>query len=125
VTDNLKVKKMKDRELRGKWMRALRSGKYKQGSSQLVYPTDTGGYQYCCLGVLASILGAEVKGIRDHNGHIDYYMVHGGSKALEMLGPKMTKLSGLNDATQKKLATLNDDECLNFNQIADFIRDEL
>lgn len=39
------------KELKDKWIAALRSGEYRQGKSKL--KTDSGGY--CCLGVLADI----------------------------------------------------------------------
>lgn len=40
------------REIAMKWVKALRSGKYKQGKSALVSVKD-GGNCFCCLGVLA------------------------------------------------------------------------
>ena len=64
-----------------KWVKALRSGKYKQGKSFLYSPNDT----YCCLGVLAKInggavtkdcfgfmevLGSETYGLRDIAGAV-------------------------------------------------------
>ena len=39
-----------------KWVKALRSGKYKQGRESLV-GENKGECQYCCLGVLAKING--------------------------------------------------------------------
>lgn len=40
-----------------KWVKALRSGKYKQGTGYLRGNSHTEGYSYCCLGVLAEIEG--------------------------------------------------------------------
>jgi hypothetical protein len=38
------------------WIKALRSGKYKQGAGFLRQSADGGnGYAYCCLGVLCEI----------------------------------------------------------------------
>jgi hypothetical protein len=41
------------KEFTEKWLKALKSGKYEQGTEQLV----TGDNKYCCLGVACSILG--------------------------------------------------------------------
>lgn len=42
------------KEVKEKWLKALRSGKYKQGRRQL----HKNGY-YCCLGVLCNIVAPE------------------------------------------------------------------
>lgn len=58
------------RELKEKWMAALRSGEYQQGRNALRVPIyacddegnatdDVGGYEYCCLGVLHEIAGLD------------------------------------------------------------------
>jgi hypothetical protein len=44
-----------DAEIKTKWLKALRSGRYKQGNSELL--NDRGSY--CCLGVLAKVQGAK------------------------------------------------------------------
>lgn len=41
-----------DKELKAKWIEALRSGQYKQGKGQL---RDTPSDTYCCLGVLLTV----------------------------------------------------------------------
>ena len=46
-----------DRDLMKRWTRALRSGKYKQGKKVM---QDEKG-RFCCLGVLADILGQETR----------------------------------------------------------------
>lgn len=43
-----------DKKLKAKWVKALLSGKYEQGSGAL-HRAD----KYCCLGVLAEIAGIE------------------------------------------------------------------
>lgn len=45
-----------DKEIADKWVKALRSGKYKQGESVLCKVEDK-NVKYCCLGVLCHILG--------------------------------------------------------------------
>ena len=44
-----------DKELKTKWVEALRSGEYEQGRMSLRRLKNDGGYSYCCLGVLADI----------------------------------------------------------------------
>lgn len=44
-----------DKKLKAKWVKALLSGKYPQGSGAL-YEKMHGGY--CCLGVLCAVAGA-------------------------------------------------------------------
>jgi DNA-directed RNA polymerase subunit N (RpoN/RPB10) len=41
-----------DKELKAKWVAALRSGEYQQGYATLY---DSGIDRYCCLGVLISV----------------------------------------------------------------------
>ncbi len=43
-----------NRELKKRWVEALRSGQYKQGQKQLRPDADT----FCCLGVLCDLLDA-------------------------------------------------------------------
>lgn len=49
------LKKMADR-----WVKALRSGKYKQGPGILYSPLDN---TYCCLGVLSRINNCDTHGL--------------------------------------------------------------
>ena len=42
-----------------RWVRALRSGKYKQGRRYLKQKDDNGKLRYCCLGVLCELYQAE------------------------------------------------------------------
>lgn len=54
-----------DKKLKARWVKALRSGKYRQCRS---YLTDAGGY--CCLGVLQKIVTRKNPPARwDTNGH--------------------------------------------------------
>lgn len=51
-----------------KWIKALRSGKYKQARKKLLSP-KTGGM--CCLGVLCHISGVSREVLLDHNPDVD------------------------------------------------------
>lgn len=42
-----------------KWVRALRSGKFKQATGQLRKKRHDGTYSYCCLGVAEVLRGAD------------------------------------------------------------------
>lgn len=44
-----------------KWVKALRSGKYKQGRHALKYKTKAGVTRHCCLGVLCELYQKEHK----------------------------------------------------------------
>lgn len=44
-----------------KWVKALRSGKYKQGQSWLKQYNNKGQEQHCCLGVLCELYNDKMK----------------------------------------------------------------
>lgn len=48
---------MLPKELKAKWVKALRSGEYKQGHGSLCRRADDGSYSFCCLGVLEDVAG--------------------------------------------------------------------
>jgi hypothetical protein len=111
-----------DAKLKAKWVKALRSGKFKQGDEYL-----KGGNRYCCLGVLATIQGAKWR------GHVPF--VDGKSVSVEYNGAEGYFLSpsfcGLRHSTQDNLANMNDGrgkyvgQPQTFEQIADYIERRL
>lgn len=56
-----------DKKLKAKWVRALRSGKYKQGP---FYLHSTAKDTYCCLGVLGKVLRKSDKVLADNKSMI-------------------------------------------------------
>ncbi len=101
-------------EIKERWLKALRSGEYKQGQGQL-HKED---HSFCCLGVLVDVLGAkwtwnEVDGWYDP----DNYARNGTSG---------TYISAdvLNNARQTILANMNDNG-KSFLEIADHIETNL
>jgi len=44
-----------DAEIKAKWIAALRSGEYQQGSGALKIEHHNGTVEHCCLGVLAEL----------------------------------------------------------------------
>ena len=110
------IKKL-DKKIKEKWVKALRSGDYKQGKKRL---THAG--RYCCLGVLAKEMGCSVI----HTGY-DLDTPH-----FIKSNPKMNAIVEILDQpspsctgrVQVRLTTMND-EGADFDTIADWIEKEL
>jgi hypothetical protein len=88
------------------WVKALRSGEYKQRDGSLVSVTAEGS-SYCCLGVYGVLNGAEA----------DAYTLGIGDKTYSSLLPEEM----LPMAAQGFFATLNDTYRLTFEQIAEVV----
>lgn len=102
-----------NKAIKRKWVKALRSGLYKQGSGKLRSERDEGDVRYCCLGVLCDILGVE-----NFTGMSVPYQ-----KALDEIGLDYDEHEQINDnATHaaNKLANFND-RGRSFNWIASYI----
>ena len=100
-----------DKELRDKWVAALRSGEYQQGKG---YLKDIDGY-YCCLGVCADVINKDawvhnpdVLGDWSWNGEMD--------SLPEEIVP---------DEIQSTLIRKNDDMGESFSEIADWIEENI
>lgn len=89
-----------DKELKRKWVEALRSGKYEQGHGALRKDD-----KFCCLGVLCDVV--------DPNGWSEDCYWRG-----EYALPPSHVLGNL---TASDLVYLNDEKNLSFEQIADYI----
>ena len=109
-----------------KWLKALRNGEYEQGKNALK-PNGT----YCCLGVLCELHRLEVK--RDDWGELEDNAE--GSIYLEMeyeLPDEVIEWAGLSSGNpgidhneeMDSLAYIND-EVADFEEIADFIEEQL
>jgi hypothetical protein len=92
------------KDLKDKWVKALRSGEYKQGRGTLYTPSTK---SFCCLGVLEHIcLNGEVEtyeygnGLKQFKGmpSVQFYDAHGisGRDATE------ARLTQMNDGTEDK-----------------------
>jgi hypothetical protein len=95
-------------EIKTKWLEALRSGEYKQGAERLyTEETDT----YCCLGVLNKVCNLE--------SCSTVYLR--GNKV-----PNMLNLDVTPDITLTTILTnMNDAQGKSFNEIADWIEENL
>ena len=63
-----------------KWVKALRSGKYKQGQGTLKQFNSKGQAEHCCLGVLCELYNQDMKKNKKkmlsekiYDNHIDFY----------------------------------------------------
>jgi len=113
--------------VKAKWLAALRSGKYKQGTGTLRDEFDN----FCCLGVLCDVavksgLAIDVKPPRET---CDPWAYEGEAwyrppQVMDWAGlinhdPKIA------DEGHEHLSALNDDAEMNFLEIADVIEEEL
>jgi hypothetical protein len=104
-----------DKALKAKWVKALRSGRYKQAEGVLRLSatdpdTDKTTHKYCCLGVLAQII--DPKGWTNENTH-----------KIGKIGEEGTSLRpfcGIRSEQQSTLINMNDTGD-DFKTIADYI----
>jgi hypothetical protein len=128
------------------WVKALRSGDYKQGRSQL-FIKDWMDDSYCCLGVLCDITAVgewRSYGTEDEEEYGRTYCVHDSPllagydlknsspilyESEERLPALLRAFFDIPEDTEERLMQLNDGdehtERLNFNDIADIIEDSL
>lgn len=112
--------------VKAQWLEALRSGKYKQTTRALCELNDDGTYGYCCLGVLCDIVapgdwqGAEVMNMTDGQHRYRRHLSHASMPSTDVI-----VAAGLHHSQSDKLAILNDEEKYTFEQIADYIEQNL
>lgn len=108
-------------EVKAKWLQALRSGEYQQGTHGLKNPEGC----FCCLGVLCNI-----SQIGEWDG-VCYKT--GGVGSVSWLPLEVAQWSGIPSTgtspfsvseTQRTLSKMNDDGC-SFPEIADWIERNL
>lgn len=103
-----------NKRLKTKWVKALRSGEYLQGSGVLVDRTLPKP-SYCCLGVLAVVCGISNETMADHA-----YLSSTGIERDDLLGPAHINADESKDSIQIKLAKMND-AGKSFKYIASYI----
>lgn len=130
------IKQTMNPVIKKKWVKALRSGEYEQGQNKLLERTNEGD-KFCCLGVLCNIYAQEHPGTgfkEEKDGSLTWYF-----NETDVLLPKdVAKWADLDKDirlyevseydrkdTEDLLAYLNDDKEMNFNQIADWIDENL
>lgn len=104
-----------DKKLKSKWVKALRSGKYKQGFGMLKQRNDTAHrLVYCCLGVLRELMPVEYQKLSSTN--------NGGGCTLHK---SQLQLADISYKVQDTLVSKNDSYRSTFNDIADYIEEKL
>ncbi len=118
-----------DKQLKTKWVKALRSGKYRQGRVYLRIAATHGGHpKHCCLGVLCDVMGKDMKDIATNNRQMLSEVVDAG----KVLGrDRFPAMAGLRNYTENDkfdaeglLAEMNDSG-FKFREIADWIEENL
>jgi hypothetical protein len=101
-----------DKEWKDKWVAALRSGDYKQGTYQLINDNN----EYCCLGVLCRLADGVVK-------EPFFTNVKGDG----LMNKEVSELVGLTKhyETLRSLVYFNDIQKNTFSEIADYIESTL
>jgi hypothetical protein len=102
-----------DKVLKKKWVKALRSGRYRQGIDYL----QCGEGNNCCLGVLCRV--ARVKAEPSYCGTKSF----DGDES--HLTDKLLKKFKITAKQQNKLIDMNDSQGKTFKEIADYIEKKL
>jgi hypothetical protein len=113
-----------DKELKAKWVAALRSGKYQQARGTL---NNCGG-GYCCLGVLLGVWGRGEWNSESYETEAE----DGGIESFDGdLGRIGRRIFGISDEHESALIAMNDGEeeadpnRKSFAEIADYIEENL
>lgn len=110
--------------VKAKWLEALRSGEYKQ-TQKTLYSEGA----YCCLGVLCDIIEPDAWTTDQYGNtrHNDMLNVPSEDFLLRIGLPEDTDIDvdGMPTGVITHLMNLNDRENKNFNQIADWIEENL
>lgn len=113
------------REIAGLWVKALKSGEYKQARNAL-RKEENGQLSYCCLGVLCDLYSKEfpttrwdVPGKGYFGGHCFPDLPHSVRTwaGMKSNGGYIGKI----ETNTVSLIKLNDQELFDFDQIANFI----
>ena len=109
------------KELKDNWVKALRSGEYKQGRGQLCMDE-----KYCCLGVLCEVYGLTGR-LEGLNNNERSYLMPGGVEGdyRQIYSIPDTSVFGLDRSIACTLVNMNDDQCRNFTEIAEYIEDHV
>lgn len=117
-----------NKRIKSRWLRALRSGKYRQNTGCLKDIDHEGNAYFCCLGVLCDL---HSKSTKTPWGRGDTYLSLRGVLPSEVVD--WAELSGNNpynphvvyQERDSSLMNLNDENALSFEQIANVIEKQL
>ena len=108
---------MMNKQLKSKWVKALRSGKYKQGQGTLrIWDKVSHRSAFCCLGVLRELMPADLKTVSEKDSF---------GKPTGALSNKQLKFTGLTRKKEEVLIEMNDAIGNTFKEIADYIEQKL
>lgn len=108
-----------NKNLKAKWLKALRSGRYKQTQCALERRDENGKIiGQCCLGVLCRVM--KVKPVCSATNQFTYFDGNYG-----MLSDERLKKAGLTKDEARHLAALNDGDDATFPDIANYIEQNL
>lgn len=108
-----------DEVLKDKWIKALTSRKYRQGTGSLHLEED-GRHTYCCLGVLCDVAGIKPTKKVDIN-----YTTYRYDSLTSMLTVNLRRKLGISNEAIDILVRMNDDDRAKFYQIARWIKRNL
>ena len=104
-----------------KWVKALRSGKFKQGKKQLKQTNPQGKVNHCCLGVLCELYNDEItKNKKKPLDFSDEFVLPRQVANWSGLGTDDGEFDAPNLTKPLKLTEMNDDG-KRFTTIANFI----
>ena len=113
-------------KVKAKWLKALRSGEYDQTRGKLLRRTSSGD-RFCCLGVLCNLYAQEHPGTGFRKENLSFfgrtYDIPSEVADWAMLTDVPKSYTYL--PAELHLSYMNDDEEKNFNQIADWIKENL
>ena len=108
------------KELKERWITALRSGDYSQSQGCL-----QDKYGWCCLGVLCNIVDGTKWSEPDEDGREEHEYDFGNEGVLEDMPPRQwLENHGLPLGLAKELAGMNDDG-IQFVEIAEYIKENV
>lgn len=114
-------------EFKVKWLEALRSGKYEQGQVNLRSKQD----KFCCLGVACDLEAKDGLLVEIDNGEtFGYWSYRDASdedayRSSALLPSETTERTGISDEVANLLTVMNDTKLMTFNEIADWIEENL
>ena len=117
-----------------KWVKALRSGSYKQGRHALKYKTKAGVVRHCCLGVLCDLyqkehkvkLRTDLNPGKDELERCKVFLFDDNEAGLPdrvMIWSGISSDDGVLHMDTQTLASMNDNGS-DFKKIADIIEEE-
>lgn len=117
-----------EKALKEKWLKALRSGQYKQTIGVLKTQSENGDCRYCCLGVLCDVSGEGkwVEGEWIKSPLLDAGFCERGYTFVDVtltgnLSPEFRKRHGIPLRIRDLLIAMNDHKGMSFKEIADWI----